>query len=743
MNKRNGFLKLSGALLALFPVAVLANTPPTISGSPATSVNLGDEYVFQPEVSDADGDDIRFVIRRQPAWLDFDAETGELRGTPKTGDVDLYENILIIAKDGTDQTKLPKFNIEVVNPAPTISGIPANSVEAAETYSFTPKVNDPNGDTLTFSISNKPGWASFNQKTGTLSGTPNPNNTRNYRGIVISVSDGTSSTSLPAFGIAVVKGAIYSSCTASLSTGASFSCDLPSDGMSKFVLIDPPRGFSVQPKTGKVHWTPTSDQVGQHYLGVAGYGSGVSGRWTLDINVTEGLADAIGIYVAPDGDDSAAGTATEPLQSILEASKRAEKGDFIYLRGGVYFNKEYGTSFDTRKQGSMARITTSGTGPKPITLRPHGNEYVKLVSDVNALQFKDAQHWIVEGLEFEGTAQSLTLDDAMGLWWTDSSAKITGRGVSTNGSQHITIRNNVIHDFAGPGVANNGSDMITVENNVIYNTSWWSTGGTHGVSNSYLTTVAGNEDREGLKMIGNLVFANQSRIVSHVFSKGNVALDIDEGNGLHAQNNSGTYFGKALVENNLMLFNGKAGFGINTMDAVRVKNNAFYRNAQVVNTGELAVQSSDPTAVSNNLFHPLSHRKTMKTSSGDYSFMRGNASTAGVDRDDMPEGTVFPVVFRDPASLDFSPADGISSEMGVPAGDLQRMMATVKEYGIKVRPPALETIDEAYLDTMKQAIVGTWPEAYSGLTLEDRKSGYTYTYSQRCFFPNEPLGTCP
>ncbi len=724
------------------PSVALANTLPTIGGTPAESINIGEQYIFQPEASDKDGDELRFIIRRKPAWLSFDSTTGELRGTPTLADVGLYENVLILVKDGTGQAKLPTFNIEVINPPPVISGVPATSVNAGEQYSFKPVASDANGDQLTYSISNKPSWASFNVNTGELKGTPSPTKTRNYRDVVISVSDGMSTVSLPPFYIGVIAGQFHNDCTATMQTGQSFSCQLPTSGIREFVLVDPPRGFSIQPKTGIIHWTPTTNQVGQHYLGVTARGGGDSTQWTVDINVADGAEDAAGIYVAPDGDDTAAGTATAPYKTIRKAADSAVKGDTIYLRGGVYYNEEYGTAFENRRYGSMARITTSGTGPKPITLRPYGNEYVKLVSDVTGLQFKNAQHWVVEHLELEGTAQTLSLSDTMGLWWADDSKKITGRGISTNSSQHITIRNNVIHDFAGAGVANNGSDMITVENNVIYNTSWWSTAGTHGVANSYLTTAPGNEGKEGLKMIGNLVFGNQSRVISHVFSKGFVTLAIDEGNGLHAQNNSRTYFGKARIENNLMLFNGKAGFGINTMDEVKVKNNSFYQNAQVVNTGELAVQSSTPTAITGNLFHPLSHRKTVKDSSKDYSRMNGNASTSGIDSAEMPESTLYSAVFRDPEALDFSPADSISADMGVPTTELQRMFAKVDEYGITVEAPDLESIDETYLTTMKQAIFDSWPEAYDHIKLKDSDTDYEYSYSQRCSYPNEPAN-CP
>ena len=89
------------------------------------------------------------------------------------------------------------------NRAPTISGSPATSITAGQAYSFTPQASDPEGATLTFSISNRPAWATFSSSTGRLSGTPAAGNVGTTSGIVISVTDGTNSVSLPAFSIAV------------------------------------------------------------------------------------------------------------------------------------------------------------------------------------------------------------------------------------------------------------------------------------------------------------------------------------------------------------------------------------------------------------------------------------------------------------------------------------------------------------------------------------------------------------
>jgi hypothetical protein len=88
-----------------------------------------------------------------------------------------------------------------VNQAPTISGTPAASVQAGTAYTFTPSAQDADGNTLTFSITNKPSWASFDAQTGRLSGTPAE--VGSFANIVIAVSDGSTSASLTSFGITV------------------------------------------------------------------------------------------------------------------------------------------------------------------------------------------------------------------------------------------------------------------------------------------------------------------------------------------------------------------------------------------------------------------------------------------------------------------------------------------------------------------------------------------------------------
>ena len=89
------------------------------------------------------------------------------------------------------------------NNPPTISGTPDPAAEAGTAWSFQPGAADADGDALTFSVSNKPAWLSFDPATGRLYGTPASGDVGTHLQILISVSDGQDSASLPAFDISV------------------------------------------------------------------------------------------------------------------------------------------------------------------------------------------------------------------------------------------------------------------------------------------------------------------------------------------------------------------------------------------------------------------------------------------------------------------------------------------------------------------------------------------------------------
>jgi hypothetical protein len=94
------------------------------------------------------------------------------------------------------------------NNPPQISGSPASQVLVGNNYSFTPTASDTDGDNLSFSVQNAPGWTQFDSATGRLAGMASQGTEGTYSDIRISVSDGSASASLPQFSIQVTQAAL-------------------------------------------------------------------------------------------------------------------------------------------------------------------------------------------------------------------------------------------------------------------------------------------------------------------------------------------------------------------------------------------------------------------------------------------------------------------------------------------------------------------------------------------------------
>lgn len=266
--------------LPAFTVTVInvdQNIPPSIVGSPLTTVVANSAYIFTPMATDADGDALTFSVSNSPAWASFNVQTGALTGTPGDSDVGVWSGIGISVSDGEDSVSLPLFSIVVQavvvgNTAPQISGSPATMVNAGSLYTFQPVATDADGDVLTFSINNRPSWATFNSATGLLSGTPGAAVSGDFSGITISVSDGANSASLGAFTIfvtaqpantpPVISGSpLMTIIAGNLYDFQPTASDADGDTLT-FAVNGLPGWASFDTATGRLSGTPVSANVG-------------------------------------------------------------------------------------------------------------------------------------------------------------------------------------------------------------------------------------------------------------------------------------------------------------------------------------------------------------------------------------------------------------------------------------------------------------------------------------------------
>lgn len=154
--------------------------------------------------------------------------------------------------------------------APVISGKPYYyTVKVGDWWAFQPKASDADGNKLYFSIANKPSWMTFSTSTGRLSG--QAKTTGKWSNIIISVSDGTTKVSLPAFSLTAwtptttttnTAPTISGSPSRTATVGVAYSfqpsaSDANGDALG-FSIQNKPSWASFSTTTGRLSGTPTS-----------------------------------------------------------------------------------------------------------------------------------------------------------------------------------------------------------------------------------------------------------------------------------------------------------------------------------------------------------------------------------------------------------------------------------------------------------------------------------------------------
>ncbi|MGI2172392.1 Ig-like domain-containing protein [Shewanella sp. MF05960] len=192
--------------------------------------------------------------------------TGLTNGTAYTFSVTATNSAGVSAASGNS-------NVVIPNGAPTINGSPTLTVAQDIPYQFTPSAADNVGDTLTFSIVNKPIWTTFNSVTGMLSGTPTNQDVGETTGIVISVSDGSFSASLPVFNLTVTNvndAPVFSSSGVTVATqDVAYSytvsaTDSDVGDVLTYSSVTIPAWLSFDASTAILSGTPGNSDVGSH-----------------------------------------------------------------------------------------------------------------------------------------------------------------------------------------------------------------------------------------------------------------------------------------------------------------------------------------------------------------------------------------------------------------------------------------------------------------------------------------------
>jgi hypothetical protein len=112
-----------------------------LTGTPATSVTAGQNYLFQPTVSQGGGV-VTFKVQGKPTWASFDPDTGVLTGKPATSNEGTTGSITITGTNGSTSSSIGPFAIVVKAPA-------ATAATGSATLSWTPPTENTDGSPVT------------------------------------------------------------------------------------------------------------------------------------------------------------------------------------------------------------------------------------------------------------------------------------------------------------------------------------------------------------------------------------------------------------------------------------------------------------------------------------------------------------------------------------------------------------------------------------------------------------------
>src|SRR5688572_11269073 len=82
----------SGEIARVVPSsAPIGNQAPTISGEGAEVARVGQDFEYQPKVTDPNGDPLKFSAVNLPPWARLDPNSGKISGRPGTTDLGSHE----------------------------------------------------------------------------------------------------------------------------------------------------------------------------------------------------------------------------------------------------------------------------------------------------------------------------------------------------------------------------------------------------------------------------------------------------------------------------------------------------------------------------------------------------------------------------------------------------------------------------------------------------------------------------
>jgi len=145
-------------------------TSPTIESTPITTARVDVLYQYQVQANDVNDETIEYSLRVHPNGIDIDPSTGLIQWLPQ--EVGVFDISVAAVNESGAQTE-QNFTITVTeNQAPSITSTPITQAEVDADYSYAIIASDPDDQTLTYRLIERPNGLSVDEQTGLVSWQP-------------------------------------------------------------------------------------------------------------------------------------------------------------------------------------------------------------------------------------------------------------------------------------------------------------------------------------------------------------------------------------------------------------------------------------------------------------------------------------------------------------------------------------------------------------------------------------------
>ncbi|MBL8344626.1 MAG: tandem-95 repeat protein [Rubrivivax sp.] len=243
-----------------------ANAAPQITTTPVTSGTVGVAYAYDVNATDPNGDALTYSLTQAPSGMTINASSGLIAWTPGTAG---SQAVTVRVADPAGLAATQSFTIAVAagNAAPQITSVALTTGTVGVAYAYDVNAADPNGDTLTYSLTQAPSGMAINASTGMVTWVPT---TAGSQGVTVRVADpgGLAATQSFTITVAAANAApqITTTPVTAATVGAAYAYDVnatdPNGDVLAYSLTQAPSGMSIGAGTGLIAWTPSTAQVG-------------------------------------------------------------------------------------------------------------------------------------------------------------------------------------------------------------------------------------------------------------------------------------------------------------------------------------------------------------------------------------------------------------------------------------------------------------------------------------------------